>query len=105
MLVLAGVTDLRAMWRAVEKVQNAVTSGNPELPAVDPKHPKESPAQPTSRELPRSGASDPRNEKDPDTGHPAPKKAPVPDPDAGAPETPVLPNAPFDPNNRSFPPR
>jgi len=105
MLILAGATDLRAIGRAVEKVQNVVTTGNPELPPVDPKHPTEAPAQPTSRELPRSGASDPRNEKDPDTGHPAPKKAPLPDGGAPPAETPVLPNAPIDPHNRSFPPR
>jgi hypothetical protein len=104
MLILAGATDLRAIGRAVEKVQNAVTSGNPELPPVDPKHPGPGP-QPPSRELPRSGPSDPRNEKDPDTGKPTPKNAPLPDGGSPPQEPPSLPNAPIDPHNRSFPPK
>ncbi len=70
MLVLAGATDLRAIGRAVEKVENVVTSGNPEIAPVDPRQPKEVPKPGTSRELPRSGASDPRNATDPDTGQP-----------------------------------
>ena len=110
MLVLAGATDLRAIGRAVEKVENAVTSGNPELGPTDPLHPREPPPKPgTGRELPRSGPSDPRNEKDPDTGQPAPK--PPPAPDGGAPpqepqkEPQRLPSSPIDPQNRTFPPR
>src|SRR5580692_6833780 len=35
MLILAGATDLRAIGRAVEKVQNVVTTGNPELAPAD----------------------------------------------------------------------
>jgi hypothetical protein len=103
MLILAGATDLRAIGRAVEKVQNAVTTGDPELapgPRLQP------PATlPTQRELPRSGGSDPRNGEDPDTGNPAPKKAPVPDGGSPPPDTQVLPGAPVDPQNRAFPPR
>jgi hypothetical protein len=106
MLILAGATDLRAIGRAVEKVENAVTSGNPELPPADPGHPREAPKPGTNRELPRSGASDPRNETDPDTGQPAPKKAPGA-PDGGSPpqSTQPLPSSPIDPQNRAFPPR
>jgi hypothetical protein len=79
MLILAGATDLRAIGRAVEKVQKAVTTGDPELPPTDPLHPAQPPKPATNRELPRSGASDPRNTADPDTGNPAPKKEPAPD--------------------------
>jgi hypothetical protein len=79
MLILAGATDLRSIGRAVEKVENAVTSGNPELAPADPRHPRE-PANPgTNRELPRSGLSDPRNGTDPEPGQPAPKTTPPPD--------------------------
>jgi hypothetical protein len=88
MLILAGATDLRAIGRAVEKVENAVTSGNPELPPADPLHPREPPKPGTTRELPRSGASDPRNGVDPDTGQPAPKKPPAPDGGSPPQETP-----------------
>jgi hypothetical protein len=36
MLVLAGATNLRAIGRAVEKAEKAVTTGNPELPPAPP---------------------------------------------------------------------
>ena len=75
MLVLAGATDLRAIGRAVEKVENAVTTGNPEIAPSDPLHPAQPPKPPASRELPRSGASDPRNGGEPDAGA-APPHAP-----------------------------
>jgi hypothetical protein len=68
MLVLAGATDLRAIGRAVEKVQNVVT-GNPESPTTDSSHP-ETAKPPPSRELPRSGDSDPRNAVEQDAGPP-----------------------------------
>jgi hypothetical protein len=78
MLILAGATDLRAIGRAVEKVQNAVTTGNPELSPADPAHPATPAPAPSSRELPRSGESDPRNATDPQTAHP-PSTPPVTD--------------------------
>jgi hypothetical protein len=76
MLVLAGATDLRAIGRAVEKVENAVTTGNPELPPADPLHPAQPPSPAGGRELPRSGASDPRNETNSDAGVSPPPPAP-----------------------------
>jgi hypothetical protein len=36
MLILAGATNLRAIGRAVEKAEKAVTTGNPELPPAAP---------------------------------------------------------------------
>jgi hypothetical protein len=39
MFVLAGATNLRAIGRAVEKVENAVTNGVPEAPPPPPKAP------------------------------------------------------------------
>ncbi len=108
MLILAGATDLRAITRAVEKVQKALSTGDPELPATQPPSPGAKPG--TTRELPKSGTSDPRNAVDPDTGHAPPPTLPAPTHPAGAvpappPETPVLPPAPLDPHERSFPPR
>jgi hypothetical protein len=88
MLVLAGATDLRAIGRAVEKVQNVVTTGNPELAPADPLHPAE-PASTPSRELPRSGESDPRNEAAPDAGQPSDAGTALPE--TGAPDASTLP--------------
>jgi hypothetical protein len=103
MLILAGATGLRAIGRAVEKVEKAVTTGNPELPPAPPVPGAAKPGTP--RELPRSGADDPRNAVDPDTGRPAPKAPPAAPTPAPAPNTQTLPGPSFDPNNRSFPPR
>jgi hypothetical protein len=102
MLILAGATDLRAIGRAAEKVQNVVTTGNPELVPGPRSQPSASP--PAQRELPRSGGSDPRNGQDPDTGRPATKQLAAPD-GGSPPQTQALPGAPVDPQNRSFPPR
>jgi hypothetical protein len=99
MLILAGATDLRAIGRAVEKVEKAVTTGNPELPPTPPSRPGEPKKPVTNRELPRSGASDPRNVEDPDTGHPAPTNAAPTNP------PPTLPSPSLDPSNRNFPPK
>ena len=96
MLILAGATDLRAIGRAVEKVQNAVTTGNPELVPGPRSQPPAS--VPSQRELPRSGGSDPRNGEDPDTGRPAPKKSPAPDGGSPPPDPQMLPGAPVDPH-------
>jgi hypothetical protein len=105
MLILAGATDLRAIGRAVEKVEKAVTTGNPELPTAAASHPQDAAKPAATRELPRSGASDPRNVIDPDTGKPAqPKPAP---PSSGSPadDTRTLPSPSLDPANQTFPPR
>ncbi|HEY6462390.1 MAG TPA: hypothetical protein VIY73_19615, partial [Polyangiaceae bacterium] len=53
MLILAGSTDLRAIARAVEKVENAVSNGNAEL--SPPAHAPGPDKPPASRELPKSG--------------------------------------------------
>jgi hypothetical protein len=47
MLVLAGATNLRAIGRAVEKVEKAVTMGNPELPPASNPPPGTAPPSPT----------------------------------------------------------
>jgi hypothetical protein len=108
MLILAGATNLRAIGRAVEKVERAVTTGNPELSPAPGQAPV--PARPTpTRELPKSGGADPRNLEDPDTGRPAPAKpSPGPPTDAGSPPSPQtesLPGPGLDPHNRTFPPK
>ncbi|HEY3818805.1 MAG TPA: hypothetical protein VGL81_16655 [Polyangiaceae bacterium] len=103
--ILAGATDLRSIGRAVEKVENAVTNGSPEVTPAGPGHPGEAPPKPCTRELPRSGPTDPRNQNL-DTTPPPPNKPP-PAPDGGAPpqEPQKTPSSPVDPQNRTFPPR
>jgi len=104
MLILAGATDLRAIGRAVEKVEKAVTTGNPELPPVLP--PPDAGKAAPKPELPRSDAADPRNTIDPDRGRAAPA---APAPPGSTPPTPPsgesLPGPLLDPHNRTFPPK
>lgn len=56
MLILAGATNLRAIGRAVEKAEKAVTTGNPELPPVPKPSPGAAPtaAPPPSPTIPRA---------------------------------------------------
>jgi hypothetical protein len=63
MLVLAGATNLRAIGRAVEKAEKAVTTGNPELPPVP--RPASSPAGPAPTTAPPPSPTIPRAPIDP----------------------------------------
>jgi len=127
MIVFAGATSFRSIGRAIEKIENAVTTGDPDRSksgtpsgtagpaaplAPDPGAPRPAPSN-APIELPRTGESDPRNSAA-DAGVAEPlRSATAADggataADAGAPPAPPsddLPSPLIDPHQRGIPPK
>jgi hypothetical protein len=118
MIVFAGATSFRSIGRAFEKIENAVTTGNPDRPKSETPTGTAAPVSPlvpapgvpgpapsnAPTELPRTGESDPRN-TGADGGVVEPFGSPTAGDGGAPPARPSdLPSPLFDPLHRAVPP-